>query len=287
MFTSIEIDFDVFKELTVRRSTPDVTENDVLRQLLGLQPVTSPERQSIGTGNGSFGIPWSSKGVTLPHGTKLRAEYGGRSYNARIENGAIIYDGRNYKSPSAAANAVTDKSVNGWAFWECQPPGKNNWVRMSELRDGRPEPPVPNSQRFRFWDSFLSLAEGRDLYADQKTPTRDSLYVRKWRGGGAMEGTIAYVINQHSSRVAFYTIRAEVYDALHAHKQGIEAAFGESLLWTRRESGLTSRIAYDMSIGGYEDEANWETIQNAMIDAMLRFENALSPFVANIVSGGQ
>ena len=160
---------------------------------------------------------------------------------------------------------------------------------MSKFRSERQEISAPNPQRFKFWDNFLALAEGRDLYADQKTPTRDSLYVRKWRGGIKRDpvAAIAYVINQHSSRVAFYTTRTEVYDELHKHKQEIESAFGEPLLWTRRESGLISRIAYDMSIGGYEDEADWDAIQAAMIDAMLRFENALSPHIANILSRRQ
>ena len=34
--TTIEIDFDVFKELTIRRTTESVTYNDVLLELLGL-----------------------------------------------------------------------------------------------------------------------------------------------------------------------------------------------------------------------------------------------------------
>jgi hypothetical protein len=33
---TIEVDFDVFKALTMRRSSEEVSENDVLRELLGL-----------------------------------------------------------------------------------------------------------------------------------------------------------------------------------------------------------------------------------------------------------
>ena len=137
-----------------------------------------------------------------------------------------------------------------------------------------------------FWKSFLAVAERRGLYADLKTPTRDSLFVRKWRGP-MVEGTIAYVINQHDSRAAFYTVRAEVYDELHARKNEIEAAMEESLSWTRRETGNTSVIAHNMTNGGYKDEADWGAIQNAMIDAMIRFEQTLSPFIANITTNRQ
>jgi hypothetical protein len=284
MYTSIGIDFDVFKELTLRRSRPDVSENDVLRQLLGLQPVTSLNEQSNGTENLLSGIPWTSKGVTLPHGTKLRAEYGGRSYYARIESSAIVYEGMSYKSPSAVANAVTGTSVNGWSFWEAQLPSKSDWVQLSKFRNKQQAGDDPNSQRFEFWEDFLALAEGRDLYVGLKATTRDSLSIRKWRGK-PMEGTLAYIINRHSSRVAFYTIRAEVYDQLEKHKQEIESTFGGELFWTRRETGKTSRVAYDMHSGGYKDEDDWEDIQTAMIDAMTRLEQALSPFIANITAG--
>jgi hypothetical protein len=286
MYTSIDIDFDVFKELTVRRSTPDVTENDVLRQLLGLKPIALINDHSNGSDIPSSGIPWTSKGVTFPHGTKFRAEYGGRSYYARIENGSIVYEGKSYKSPSAVANAVTGNSVNGWGFWECQLPGKSDWVLIGEFRNERRKGGDQSSPYFEFWEELLALAEERDLYAGLKATTRDSLAVRKWRGK-PMEGTLAYVVNRHSSRVAFYTIRAEVFDVLHSHKQEIEAAFGGEILWTRRETGQTSRIAYDMHSGGYKDEDDWEEIQTAMIDAMTRLEQALSPFVANIVAGRQ
>ena len=36
---TIEIDFDVFKELTNRRKTENVSYNDVLRELLNLNPL--------------------------------------------------------------------------------------------------------------------------------------------------------------------------------------------------------------------------------------------------------
>jgi hypothetical protein len=137
-----------------------------------------------------------------------------------------------------------------------------------------------NPQYYKFWESLIALAEGQtNLHANIPPSTYESLNVRK--GGGTY---LSYVINQHNSRVGLYTYRAEVYEGLHTHKQEIEAAFGEPLLWTRREAGKTSRIAYDLTVGGYKDEADWPTIQTAMIHAMIRFEKALSPFIANLVS---
>ncbi|MGI8655971.1 MAG: DUF4268 domain-containing protein [Pyrinomonadaceae bacterium] len=152
-------------------------------------------------------------------------------------------------------------------------------IREKEQKE-RKERAERNPHYYKFYENLLSLAEGRtDLHVNLSPSNDDYFYVKTWRGTN-----LSYVINQHDSRVGLYTIRAEVYDELHTHKQEIEAAFGKALLWTRRDTGKTSRIAYDMTIGGYkDDEANWQTIQNEMIDAMVRLEKALSPFTANLM----
>ena len=136
MYSSIDIDidFDVYKELTIRRKTHEMTENDVLREILGLGHTKLSKAQSNGGDRDSATVPWVWKGVSFPHGTELRAEYSGRKYYARVEDGAIVYEGKRFKSPSPAAKAVTGNSVNGWIFWECKMPGKNGWLSLSKLR---------------------------------------------------------------------------------------------------------------------------------------------------------
>ena len=127
---TIEVDFDVFKALTARRPAEDVTENDVLRQLLRLPPRTSPVEQSDSPGPED----WVTKGVRLPAGTELRATYKGQTYLARIASGALVFDGKRFNSPSAAAMAITSNPVNGWTFWECRLPGQGKWRSLKDLR---------------------------------------------------------------------------------------------------------------------------------------------------------
>ena len=134
MYTSIEIDFDVFKELTIRRKGPETTENDVLRELLGLGFQEKHAQEANGT-EASKGKPWIWKEVTFPSGTEFRAVYGGQTYYAKVENGALVYNGERYKSPSPAAYAITGNSVNGWKFWECKIPGSSRWVLIDNLRN--------------------------------------------------------------------------------------------------------------------------------------------------------
>ena len=127
---TIEVDFDVFKALTARRATEDVTENDVLRQLLRLPSRSSSSAVSENPGPED----WVTKGVRLPVGTELRATYKGQTYLARVSSGALVLDGTRFNSPSAAAMSITHNPVNGWTFWECKLPGQGRWTSLKELR---------------------------------------------------------------------------------------------------------------------------------------------------------
>lgn len=133
---TIEVDFDVFKALTARRPSEAVTENDVLRQLLGL-PITGHRAgatQSAPSGSGD----WVAKGVRFPAGTEFRAIYKGQTHLGKVERGALALGGRRFVSPSAAAISITGGNVNGWRFWECRPPGQTGWRRLESLRHSNP-----------------------------------------------------------------------------------------------------------------------------------------------------
>lgn len=126
----IDIDFEVFKALTLRRSTEETSYNDVLRELLGLVPQAGPN-PSVEKSSGS---DWVAKGVRFPSGTEFRATYKGRLYYAKVAEGALVVDGTSFTSPSAAAVSITGKPWNGWTFWECRLPGSDSWQIIHSLR---------------------------------------------------------------------------------------------------------------------------------------------------------
>jgi hypothetical protein len=128
---TIEIDFEVFKQLTVRRETESVTHNDVIRSLIGL-PKSSDLRQV----RPDVSENWVSKGVQFPIGTAFRAKYKGQLYTGTVSKDGIVINGKTTSSPSDAARLVTRNSVNGWNFWECKFPGETRWRILKSLRDG-------------------------------------------------------------------------------------------------------------------------------------------------------
>lgn len=140
---TIEIDFDVYKALTARRSDETVSYNDVLRTLLGMGQPTAGLRRLFGLG-GAKPTPsgsskgdvadWNYKGIRFPAGTGLRAKYKGYVHNARIERSGIVLNGKRFATPSDAARAVTGTNINGWRFWQCRLPGESGWRRLDALR---------------------------------------------------------------------------------------------------------------------------------------------------------
>lgn len=128
---TIEVDFDVYKALMLRRPSEDVTENDVLRDLLQLPRKKGP---STAAAAGPAPGDWVAKGVRFPAGTEFRAHHKGQTYLGRVEAGALMLNGKPYDSPSAAAVSITGSPVNGWRFWEARLPGEAGWKMIESLR---------------------------------------------------------------------------------------------------------------------------------------------------------
>ena len=101
---SIDIDFDVFKDLTARLQSEADTYNAVLRRLLELPP-PSPTAQTVAAK--PSGKPWVSKAVTFEHGTVFRANYKGQMYSAQVENGRLMISDK-----GASSKSITRRSVD-------------------------------------------------------------------------------------------------------------------------------------------------------------------------------
>ncbi|MDQ7247285.1 hypothetical protein [Dongia sedimenti] len=137
---TIEIDFDVYKRIEMERRSFVEPQNAALRRLLKIDDDDEATGPSVGIGRS-----WSSKGVTLPHGTELRMEYNGRLYTGQIQDGTWAVEGKSFKSPSAAAGGVAltkggkRTNLDGWIYWQVKRPGEKNWTLISQLR---PQPSI-------------------------------------------------------------------------------------------------------------------------------------------------
>ena len=136
-----------------------------------------------------------------------------------------------------------------------------------------------------FWESLLERAKQRTRLHLNITASTDN-----WISTGAGKAGLVYnyVILQHSGRVelSIDTGATEenkaIYDRLLAKRERIEEAFGQELDWDHVEGRRSCYIRYHLEAGGYRDEEEWAAIQDAMIEAMIRLEEALRPHIAQL-----
>jgi len=144
------------------------------------------------------------------------------------------------------------------------------------------------SIRKRFWEGLLQRARAKtDLHANISASEYN------WVGTGAgMRGlAFNYVLTQHEGSTELYIDRGTnsdaenkaIFDAIADVKEEVESAFGGPLEWQRLDNKRACRIRKTISIGGYrDDEDKWPAIHDAMIDAMVKLERALSPQIAKL-----
>lgn len=138
--------------------------------------------------------------------------------------------------------------------------------------------------RYWFWTQLLEGArESTQLHAN--ISPNELSRIRATAGKpGLMFG---YGIQKHTSDIELYIDRGtgadseneEIFDTLEESKADIEEAFREPLEWQRLEGKRARRIGKQFSLGGYRDEEKWQEIQDTMIDAMIRLEEALRPHI--------
>ena len=141
--------------------------------------------------------------------------------------------------------------------------------------------------RRQFWTSLLDKAKSKTSLHANISPSTAS-----WVGAGAGKYGLGfnYIILQFESRVELYIDRGKesekenkaIFDELFKVKEEIEASFGGPLNWQRLDSKRACRISYHLDSGGYRDEERWPEIQDIMIDAMIRMERALKPYVVKL-----
>jgi hypothetical protein len=143
------------------------------------------------------------------------------------------------------------------------------------------------AHRQQFWTSLLERAkEKTDLHAES-TPVRQYFL----RGKSSKPGIwFVYIIRNEDACVEFLIDRgldaAEENEAIFAklmnQKGEIDRAFGEALQWEGLEGKRVCRVRKWLQVGGLKNEDKWPEIQDAMIDAMIRLEEAFRPHIARL-----
>lgn len=139
--------------------------------------------------------------------------------------------------------------------------------------------------REHFWEQLLVLAKQKTKLHANISPTQHN-----WLGTSSGKQGLGfnYALRKNEAQVELYIDRGKerdkenkaIFDDLFKHKEEIEKAFGEHLEWERLEGKRACRIRKRITIGGYRDDENkWPKIHEAMVDAMMRLEKSLRPYI--------
>ena len=130
-----------------------------------------------------------------------------------------------------------------------------------------------------FFTSLHRKAAARmpDVFASSKPSTAE---LRAEISKGVV---LAFGFTDGLPRVELYLLNTpggspkEVFALLHSQKDQVEQRFGGPLIWDPMEGKAGSRVRALLPSGSVSDRSNWPSLQDQMVDLMVRFEAALRP----------
>lgn len=161
-------------------------------------------------------------------------------------------------------------------------------AKVSRERVSRQDEKTRGQRFVEFWTALLQRANARTPLHATISPGEAS-----WIATSAQGMRYCYVLSRGWGSVELYIGRPDrvenkaIYDDLLKHRSEIERDFGGPLEWDRLDDKLACRIDAKVAAGSLLDESTWEAQQIAMIDAMIRLERALHPFVQKYRDGAR
>lgn len=139
--------------------------------------------------------------------------------------------------------------------------------------------------RKRWWTRLVERSAAISKLHAHITPEEYS-----WIGtsSGVRGLNFNYVVTQEECAAELYVDRGKdsddenenIFDQLYASKDQIEKDFGGPLSWERLAGKRACRIRFTQTGGGYRSpEETWPVIQDGIIGAMNRLEQALRPYL--------
>lgn len=157
-------------------------------------------------------------------------------------------------------------------------------VRKKEQKESQGR--VTNVALLRFWQAFFVNTEGR-LAINSRMSAYDSSFIGVSAGIRGL--SFYYIANKEDQRVELYIDRGEVeankriFAQFEARRDEIERMFGGTLSWEGLFGKRACRIAYRFPyVGNRGNEADWPIIHETLVEAMSRFEPAISKFIPEI-----
>jgi hypothetical protein len=106
---------------------------------------------------------------------------------------------------------------------------------------------------------------------------------------------LTYGLTQHGTTVILWIEHGPdwaawndaVYQGLVSHRVEIEAAFGGPLTFEAKDTNRSRKLIFALDKGGWSDPEAWPAVIESTVDAMIRLEAAVKPFLAGAVASAK
>lgn len=139
--------------------------------------------------------------------------------------------------------------------------------------------------REKFWSQFLEKINSKHSFCANISPSTDNWIPVALGMSGV---SIWLVISKKYTRVEVYINRGDkeenkrIFDYFYSSKNKIENDFGGELIWERMEDNVTSRIKHQLDGVGISSEADWDRMNEFLIDGVVRMLKAFKEPVKNL-----
>lgn len=139
--------------------------------------------------------------------------------------------------------------------------------------------------REKFWSQFLEKINSKHSFCANISPSTDNWIPVALGMSGV---SIWLVISKKYTRVEVYINRGDkeenkrIFDYFYSSKNKIENDFGGTLIWERMEDNVTSRIKHQLDGVGISSEADWDRMNEFLIDGVVRMLKAFKEPVKNL-----
>jgi hypothetical protein len=158
------------------------------------------------------------------------------------------------------------------------------------IRARSPQGEVRARTRRTFFEQLLEHAAGlTKLHVGVKAGGHPWLGRRVGRGVSWVYG-----VRTNGTRVMLYIDRGAmhrdendaIYQSLLTHRDEIERAFGNPLIWEAKENNRSRTLSQDLVHGGWIDPDTWPVANEATVSAMISLEGAVKPFLKEALAAG-
>ncbi len=157
--------------------------------------------------------------------------------------------------------------------------------QIREIGETKKELADQEYQRKEFWTQLLARSKIKLPIFSNAAPTNPYLVT----GAGRSGFSLGFGIYQDRGMVNIYfdvgdsERNKSYFDILFAQREAIEQAIGDTLEWQRLDNKRACRIMKTFSeYGGLNSSAQWQELQDKMIDAMFAFDRVFRPLIRKL-----